>query len=345
MAGTETAVPTLTSVISSSTSYRDRYRPTQPNMIDDAFGGTGLQVTNASDVAVNVANGGAIVEGVRYDLTGGPMVLAVASNTGASANRFDVVVLTYDASHNPAAYLRIIKGTAGAGLPALTNVYGGVWDFPIAHYEKQSAGPIVNLRDRRKFSDGCGGTVGADDTTGTNGVGWFPPNPRTNQRQRFLPSGNRYTYTPGGFGGPSAGWYPVGSTAVTAQATEGTTQNTSSTTYTAGSPTCSATIVAPASGQFIVTAETYGTSHSDHGEALNTCFQVRMTSSSGAIILDTLSDRESNMASLGNSTSLFRHVVTGLTPGATYYVQHMIRSQNGGSVTAIGRQLILESAG
>jgi hypothetical protein len=108
---------------------------------------------------------------------------------------------------------------------------------------------------------------------------------------------------------------------------------------------CSATIVAPASGQFIVTTEVRGTSNSDHGEGLDVSFQVRLTSSSGAIILDVLSDREGNLASAGSSTCMFRHLVTGLTPGSTYYVQLMIRSQAGGSVTATARQLILESAG
>jgi hypothetical protein len=160
-------------------------------MID---GGTALAVTNSANTAVSIANGGAIIQAARYDLTAGPLVLAVATNA-AGSNRFDIVCLTYDATHSPVVYLRIVQGTAGAGLPALTNSASGVWDFPIAHYEKQTGtNLIINIRDRRKFADGAGQTVGLDDTTGTLGVGWFPPAPRIGQVQRFWPSGNSYVW-------------------------------------------------------------------------------------------------------------------------------------------------------
>lgn len=184
---TETAMPTTTSNIATLQQYRDRYRPFQPDIIDDAIGGGALAPTTNGTTTVSLANGGAVVQGCRYDLTSGPMVFTPAANGGGS-NRFDIVCLTFDASHTPVVYSRIVQGTVGAGLPALTNSLTGVWDFPIAHFEKTPAGTIVNLRDRRKFSDGLGETLGSDDTNGTNNAGWFPPSPKVGQCQRFWPS-------------------------------------------------------------------------------------------------------------------------------------------------------------
>lgn len=191
---TETAMPTTTSNIASSQQYRDRYRPFQTDIVDDNIGGTSLAVSDGgSGLSINIANGGAVVQGCRYDLTAGPKNIAVASNGGGS-NRFDIVCLTYDAAHSPVVYLRIVQGTAGAGLPALTNVQGGIWDFPIAHYEKTPAGTIVNMRDRRRYGDGLGETICPDDTNGTKGIGWFPPPSRIGQIQTFWPSGFVYRW-------------------------------------------------------------------------------------------------------------------------------------------------------
>ena len=335
MAGTETAVPTLTSVIPAATAYRDRHRPTIPDMIDDAYGGTGLQVTNAADVAVSVANGGAVVQGTRYDLTGGPLSLAVAPNTGA-ANRYDIVCLTYDNAHTPPVYLRTIKGVAGAGIPSLTNVWAGVWDFPIAHYEKQPGGSLVNLRDRRKFSNGMGGIVAADDTTGTNGVGWFPPAPRMAHTVRFMPSGNTWTWTGTTWGMPTQGGAPV-----TVQAVELTSQTTTSTTFQIGSPACSVTFVAPISGAVLITVEGRGTTASSN-LALQVGYQLRLTNSSGVIIVDNAED-VTNVADTTTTSSMHRVYVSGLVPGITYYCQTKHRSvTSGSSITVTCRQLIVE---
>src|SRR5689334_24629467 len=123
---TETAVPFVGSAITTSQQYRDRYRPTQPDMIDASYGSTALAVANSGNTAVTVQNGGALVQAARYDLTSGPLSLSVAANGGGS-NRFDIVCLTYDSSHSPPVYARIVQGTAGAGLPALTNSATGVW--------------------------------------------------------------------------------------------------------------------------------------------------------------------------------------------------------------------------
>lgn len=191
---TETAMPSTITNVATAQQYRDRYRPFQTDIVDDNPGGTSLVVTDGgAGGSINIANGGAIVQGCRYDLTAGPKNIAVAANGGGS-NRFDIVCLTYDSSHNPVVYSRIVQGTPGAGLPALTNSQTGVWDFPIYHYEKTPAGAIVNIRDRRRFGDGLGETVCADDTNGTNGIGWFPQGPRIGQVQTFWPSNIQYKW-------------------------------------------------------------------------------------------------------------------------------------------------------
>ena len=335
MAGTETAVPTLTSVIPPATAYRDRHRPAQPDMVDDAYGGTGLQVTNAADVAVNVANGGAVVQGTRYDLTGGPMVLAVNPNPG-SANRYDIIALTYDNSHNPPVYLRTIQGVSGAGMPALTNSWTGVWDFPIAHYEKQPGGSLVNLRDRRKFSNNMGGIIAADDSSGSNGIGWFPPAPRVGHTVRFMPSGNSWTWTGTAWAMPAQGSAPN-----TLQAVELTSQTTSSNSFQIGSPACSLTFVAPVSGAVLITVEGRGSTAGDNF-ALSIGYQVRLTNSTG-VIFDDNSEDVTSSADASNTSSSHRAYLPGLTPGTTYYVQTKHKSStSGSSITVIGRQLIVE---
>lgn len=336
MAATEAVSPTLTSVVLTSQTYRDRYRPTQLDMVDDTYGGTGLQVSNSGGTQVSIANGGAIVQACRYDLTGGPLLLNVAANPGAS-NRFDIVCLTYDSTHVPSVYARIITGTPGTGLPALNNSTTGVWDFPIAHYEKQPAGTITNLRDRRKFSDATGGVVAADDTSGTGGVGWFPPAPRAGATVRFMPSGNAYTWSgsvwttgiSGGTSAPFAFW-------------EGTNFTYSSTTYSAGSPTCSGTFTAPASGNVMVTVEGRGSSA---GNNLSWWlgWQLRLTNSSGSIIKDFDDAYSAQGTGLANSVSANRKNVSGLTPGATYYIQTGHKSSTSGSVASYtGRYVIVE---
>jgi hypothetical protein len=191
---TETAVPFTGSPVTTSQQYRDRYRPTQPDMVDDAYGGGQLAVTNPSGKTFNVANGGGVVQAARYDLTSGPLVLTAATNVGGGAARSDIICLTYDSSHTPGVYGRIVQGTAGSGLPATTNSLTGVWDFPIAHYTISTSDVISGLTDRRIFSDGNGGTLTADNAAGTLGVGYFAPAPRVGQLQTFWPSGAQYRW-------------------------------------------------------------------------------------------------------------------------------------------------------
>jgi hypothetical protein len=125
-----------------------------------------------------------------------------------------------------------------------------------------------------------------------------------------------------------------------AQTFEGTTITSAVTTYTAGSPVCSATIVAPASGSLYATIGTRGANATAGQSALLT-FEVRVTSVAGAVVLAGSDDRAVQVASTANQASSFRYLVTGLTPGTTYYAQTLYRV-GGGTGTWLGRQIILE---
>jgi hypothetical protein len=322
-AATGTALTTLQQ-------YRDRIRPTQPDMVDAADGMDPLKVT-LTTAGVNVANGGAIVNGARYDLTGGPLFVPAAA--AGAANIFNVVVLTMDTSHTPIIYLRNIAGTSGGGLASatLTNSTTGVWDFPIAHYERQPGGGLVNLKDRRKWADGSSGIWGWDDTSGTLGAGWFPPAPRVGQRQRFFPSGITYTWTGSVWGLPDGS-----SGASVAEKIELTVfAGFTSTTYTEGSPTCAVTMVAPPSGKVFVTTFARGSSDVT-SDAMSVTYEVRVTNSSGSVFqagTDNHCVQASNYGpGYGFKGDACRDLVTGLTPGTTYYfatVHHTITPGQG----------------
>lgn len=149
--------------IATSQQFRDRNRFMLPDGIDadvstTSGAGSGAVSDGGAGTSVNIQNVSAVVQGARYELSAGPLNLAVAANGGGS-NRFDIVCLTYDASHNPGVYCRIVQGTPGAGLPALTHNNTGVWDFPLYHYEKTPAGAIVNLVDRRRYLNPNGNSV------------------------------------------------------------------------------------------------------------------------------------------------------------------------------------------
>lgn len=141
MAAVETAKPFDTTPIASSLEFRKRNRIV-PDFVDAAWGSTSLKVTASGGTSINIANGRAVIQGALYELTSGPMNLAVAANGGGS-NRTDYAVLTYDSAHDPGVYSRVLTGTA------LTRADTGVWDCPIATWQKTPAGAIVNLVDMR----------------------------------------------------------------------------------------------------------------------------------------------------------------------------------------------------
>lgn len=334
-AGTGTALTTLQQ-------FRDRLRPTQPDMIDAGYPSTSLQCSIAG-TKINLANGSAIVQGFRYDLTGGPLVLSPAA--AGAANIFGVVCLTFDSTHVPLVYARIISGTSGGALSTatLTNSTTGVWDFPLAHFERQPAGALVNLRDRRKFSDGEGSIVGPDDlVNGTLNAGWFPPAPRPGMGMRFMPTGNDYTWSGTAW---VASQVPGASVASKYDNTPQTTIN--NTSYGAGSPNCSVTMIAPPSGQVLVSVCCQGSSDLS-GDSVLLSYECRVTNSSGSVVLAANDDRATQHPDhgpgYGGKTHTYFHRQTGLTPGVTYYFRTMQRTNISTDVGDIGRRQIIVEA-
>jgi hypothetical protein len=112
--------------------------------VDALFGSTDLLVTPVGGTSVNFNSGRAIVQGALYELTDGPLNKTVSAN-GGSTNRADWAVLTYDSTHTPGVYARVLTGTA------LTQAEDGVWDMPLASWLKTPAGAITSFVDRRPF--------------------------------------------------------------------------------------------------------------------------------------------------------------------------------------------------
>jgi hypothetical protein len=330
-------MPTTTTAIATAQNYRDRYRPTHPDMVDDAYGG-GALLCAISGTNITVALGGAVVQGGRYDLITTP--LTIASAAAGASNIFNSIVLTYDITHTPPIYARNIAGTSGGGLASVpyTNSLTGVWDFPLCHYERQPGGALVNLKDRRKFSDANGDTLSADDASGTSGIGWFPLAPRVGQTQKFWPSGDTYVWT-------GSIWKLVvkaSGAPATATASTAASITVNTTAFTVSATVLSATIVAPASGNVMVTVEGRG-NNPTAGQSLIMSFEVRLTNNAGAIFLATSDDRAAQVATSFTSSSSIRYLVTGLTVGATYYVQTLQRSSDTSSAAWVSRELILEA--
>ncbi len=87
-----------------------------------------VDVTVPGGLNVVVAAGEALIRGFLYQNTA-PKTIAVVANSSGSA-RIDTVVVRLDVAANT-CIAQIHAGTPGAGVPALTQVDGGVWEFPL----------------------------------------------------------------------------------------------------------------------------------------------------------------------------------------------------------------------
>lgn len=88
-----------------------------------------LAVSAPGSMNVSVAVGEAMVQGFWYKNTAS-LNLAIANNTSGST-RIDRVVLRLLRTANTISAV-VVAGTPGAGLPAITQVAGGDWDYPLA---------------------------------------------------------------------------------------------------------------------------------------------------------------------------------------------------------------------
>lgn len=142
---TQFAAPFDDSPIATALQFRKRNRPGTPDCVDAAYGAGDLAVSVAGGgTSINIANGRHHVQGALYELSGGPLNVAVGANGGGS-NRTDFAVLTYDDTHDPGVYGRVLAGAA------LTQTDTGIYDVPLATWQKTPAGAIQDLVDLRVF--------------------------------------------------------------------------------------------------------------------------------------------------------------------------------------------------
>ena len=336
---TEYAAPFASNPIANSQQFRDRNKMLGPDGIyADVTSNAGLVSDGGAGASINIQNVTAIIQGTMYQITGGPLNLPVAANGGGS-NRFDIVSFTYDASHNPGIYARIIQGAPGSGLPTQTFNASGIWDFPVAHYEKTPAGAIVNLIDRRRFLDpGANGQVLSNRSwtqlTGTMVDYIFPPGAaRRGDRVRYWPNQTIFEWD-----GTAWKWIQGGTLCPLVTITDTTTRTTTSTTYT-NITNFSTTFVAPPSGTVFVNLMT--ALELDTGNAYMS-FEVRNNTSGGAVVLAGSDARAVSVQGPDNAQFDARYPVTGLTPGNTYWIQTLERASSAGTATFFRRQLMVE---
>jgi hypothetical protein len=125
---------------------------------------------------------------------------------------------------------------------------------------------------------------------------------------------------------------------------DNTTHTNISTTYAAGSPTVSVTFIAPTTGKAAITL---GVVASDNGGVVNTVFldrEVRLTNSGGTIISATgLAEHrlEVGCTGSGNMESAVSRtaILSGLTPGSTYFVSLVHRAAVASSADVYSRRL------
>lgn len=337
---TEYAAPFEDEPIATALQFRRRNRPTSPDGVDANVDATDLEVASTGGTSVDIADGRAIVQGALYELSGGPLNLAVAANAGGS-NRFDIAVLTYDASHDPGVYARVIQGTAGAGLPALGDDEDGVFDFPLAHWEKTPAGAITNLVDRRFFLDGSGG-VGALDNGGTL---YFPAAPRKGQRVTFWNSSGLITSEYRRSGPAFSYWERIDMAPLAEESTQdgGDVTSTTWTGTLAGAGALTGTFAAPLSGRVKVSIGAQIGAGDRRVYA-----RCRIT---GPGVTHEPADSDDNVISadlgLNHATCWLSYTLGGFTPGGTYTATlqfHREAGSNSNATFVDQRRFLIERA-
>lgn len=101
---------------------------------------------------VRVTPGHAMIRGFLYANDANKDITITANASGSA--RIDTIVLRLVPTSNICT-AQVLTGTPGAGAPALTQVVGGTWDFPICDVAVANGAASIltgNLTDRRVFS-------------------------------------------------------------------------------------------------------------------------------------------------------------------------------------------------
>lgn len=108
-----------------------------------------VSASSPADTNVNVASGAGMVQGIWF-YNSASLAIPIASNASGST-RIDVIVLRADYTAQTVR-IAVVQGTPAAGIPALTQSAGSIWEIPLAYVTLASgfttiaASAITDLR-------------------------------------------------------------------------------------------------------------------------------------------------------------------------------------------------------
>ncbi len=132
----------------------------------------------------------------------------------------------------------------------------------------------------------------------------------------------------------------------TQSASSGTANdNISSTSYIAGTPEVGTTFVAPTSGRVLVTVGLVSKDSASNRVHLAPQIYLGTSSAGSQVLAPDVTAR--GLGSAGTSTNLSEHrsrtsLVTGLTPGSTYYARTVHKVSGGSTADISVREIIVE---
>lgn len=112
-----------------------------------------VQAASPADTTVRVQTGAAFVQGIWY-LNNADLTVNIASNASGST-RIDIVVLEADYTAQTVR-IDVVQGTPAAGLPALTQSAGSIWQIPLAYLTLASGFttiPSTVITDLRHYAN------------------------------------------------------------------------------------------------------------------------------------------------------------------------------------------------
>jgi hypothetical protein len=121
---------------------------------------------------------------------------------------------------------------------------------------------------------------------------------------------------------------------------EGSTFSVTSTSYVAGSTECSGTFVAPPSGTALISVGGEVEGFSTEGGMLLS-WEVRVTNSAGAVFNAATDTHGLFTQGVINNQSSYLTLLSGMTPGQTYFIRTMHRVTSAGTGTIFQRRLIV----
>ncbi|TDB90904.1 hypothetical protein E1264_03505 [Actinomadura sp. KC216] len=279
-------------------------------------------------IQVNV--GDAQVSGFHYRLTA-PKVISTVANAGAT-DRTDLVVLQLDEVTKTITPVLLTEQNGSNVGPDRCPI--GLWTQPPA------------------------AEVTAEDWGTATDARWFIGN----RVRPYLPTamppaspgGMIYDASADGAGTVFLGkldsngqpfwspWYPISSERIEVkEAGSSATQQTTSTAWIAGSPQVSTTFEAPPSGQVFITV--YAQLEAQGSSSAYCGFEIREENASGAVVVAPNVDDAAGQQMEYWSGSTRRKLISGLTPGETYFVRTMHRSDRAGvQIIIIMRSILVE---